>query len=543
MGDISCEIQELCAVAGVTKPERFIDLGIRTTADLDQIDIVQEMAFLEQRGITYMDVRKLKNAAESVEVSKGPQTVALASKQMEMILPPAQYAEKFASLARGCYCWRIVDHLKGEKTKTVQESALIITAEFLLVCTLEGSITSAVRCQDIEIAALQQASPPLIAFKAYDTCCEPTVLLSMKPNLTNPVNDTMHPLHALNFTRKPKTNTDLALIRVPLAVSMYTLPQLAKTFNEGEGFLPPHVKFQILQKTKQWPQGSSVPTMEFEYKASDGTLNIIRLGKNFGAAGKLQWLVDGKTRIQDIREVRYDNGVLKLRKGDVVAAPTLPADPVAREQCIQSIGTLAARARVRCNGIQVAKKKPSKMTDDLDASPVSESTQKKAPSSQPALRFTDDNGVKHRIADQPAESSLEWWVGGSHCFVAKNLTYDGAVIAAGCGASAKTTDKNIVSKIHALAQACRVPCVGFDEGGRNSAVSNASTSSYRHDPYHMIDTDSDIDAQSPKANGLNLNMTFAGGPSQKQPPRTSSPLEEVLPRQFGMSFADDNGLH
>eukprot|EP01060_Flectonema_neradi_P011708 TRINITY_DN1871_c0_g2_i3.p1 TRINITY_DN1871_c0_g2~~TRINITY_DN1871_c0_g2_i3.p1 ORF type:complete len:894 (+),score=243.27 TRINITY_DN1871_c0_g2_i3:97-2778(+) len=511
------EINELCSMSGVGNPERFIELGIKKIGDLLAIDIVQEMKFLESRGISYMELRKLKNAAEELEVSQRETVVKLKAMRMEAMTPPSQFADRFASLTRGCYCWRIVEHIKSDKRS--DESVLVITAEFLLICSLEGSITNVIRCQDIELAAIQNTRPALIALKAFEKCCEPTVVLSLRPHISNPVNDSMHPLHALNFVRKPRTNSDLDVIKLPPTQDVFKLPKLVGTFEEGDNYLPPHMKFQILQQTRSWPQGgaSSLPAVEFVFKGEDGSTNCLRLGKSFGSTGKLQWYVDGKAKMPDIREVRYD-GALKFRKGDNTIAPSLPKDLNTREQALKAIAALAAKARIRCNGMPSNKKKGKNEEKSTN---------------QPFV-FKDLIGVSHRLTASP-KGGIEWWIGPT-MYQVKYLSYDGSVLVGGsAGPNARVSEGDVLNRIKTLSQATGVTCVGFPGDNPPPSPSIASTPSYRHDPYQICGSDSDSEVEVVQSPGssfsvhspkLGNSMRDAGGAASPPSPSQISQLSD-----------------
>eukprot|EP01059_Diplonema_ambulator_P032616 TRINITY_DN647_c0_g1_i1.p1 TRINITY_DN647_c0_g1~~TRINITY_DN647_c0_g1_i1.p1 ORF type:complete len:764 (+),score=238.06 TRINITY_DN647_c0_g1_i1:43-2292(+) len=482
------EIVELCMSVGVREPERLHSLGISKASDLLELDLMGEMKVFEAKGLTYMEMRRLRNAAEVLEVNKGPKTVKLKPYRMEAMTPPAKFADRFVSLTRGCYCWRIVEQVSVDKQS--EESVLVITAEFLLVCSLEGSITTVVRCQDVELVAIQECRPPLLALKVYEKYCEPTILLSLVPNMNNPANEPLHPVHALNFVRKPRTRTDLELVKVPTTMDITAIPCLAGTFEEGENYLPPHMKFQILQQTRSWPQGgaASLPTVEYVFSASNGETNVIRLGKSFGSTGKLQWYVDGKAKMPDIREVKYEGGVLKFRKGETVMTPDLPDDEQTRDQCLRSIGGLAARARIRCTNLPTNRKKVKK---DGEGGGVA---------ATPPLVFTDLSGMVHRLSEGGSNGGIQWWMGAT-LFNVKYLSYDGQTMVGGStGPNAKVADKGTLVKIAALAQKTGVMCVGFPENERCNSVfsqqSGQSVSSWSHDPYNIpgqSDSDEEVE--------------------------------------------------
>ena len=482
------DVSELCEKAGIRNPERFTSLGITTASDVMQIDLVGELPLLEQRGITYMEMKKLKTAAEGQEVAKGPVTVTVPATRMDMMAPPAEFVDKFASLAHGCYCWRVVEQIKADR-KT-QECVLVVTQEFLLVCSLAGAITTVMRCQDVELVALQEGSPSVLAIKAFPKCCEPTVVVSLLANAKNPVNDPMHPVHSLNFVRKRTVKADINLIKVPTTMHIHNLPVLAGSFEEGENYITPHMKFQILQQTKSWPNGgaSSLPNFEFVYKSADGTTNTVRLGKNFGkefgSTGKFQWYVDGKARMPDIREVRYEAATqeLSFRKNDTSLKPGLPAEESARYQCLKSIGALAARARIRCTGLPKDSRRRKK---------------------EESYQFTDLAGVTHKLTPNP-KGGVEWWMGPS-MFQVKALNYNqktSQLVGGTVGPTALLKDAEVLQRVLDLVTSAGVTCTGFND-------TKEASGSYSHNPYPAP---GDPDAMSDLPTSPRLS--FTGSPRE-----------------------------
>ena len=480
--------------------ERFATLGISTVTDLMQIDVLTDLPLLEQRGITYMDIKKLKNAAETAaktmanQTTPAPTVTTAASVEVQPSEPPAEFAEKFASIAKGCYCWRILDQIKADLS--VVECVLVVTSEFLLICSTKGDIVHVMRCQDVELAAYQEAgasTAAVLAIKAYERCADPTTVLSLRLDARNPLNDPMHPIHALNFIRKKATHDDLSIVKVPSAMPVHDLPALQGTFEEPKNYITPHMKFQILHQTKSWPNsGSAEPVQQFEYvfTGADGVVSTVRLGKglgkDFGSAGKFQWLVDGKAKMPDIREVRYENGALRFRKNDNNMFPSLPADEAQKTLCLKSIASLASRARVRCTGLPKEGKKKKKEADSFS--------------------FVDADNNAHKVV--PVKAGLEWHQKDNHQTVA-SLTYSRGVVHGGtAGPTAKVTDAAVLARLEQICAECNVTCIGFPSesdrdrsasaSGRHSAT---STGSYRHNPYSMEGADAERTPLSPTANG------------------------------------------
>eukprot|EP01064_Diplonema_japonicum_P037914 TRINITY_DN9022_c3_g1_i1.p1 TRINITY_DN9022_c3_g1~~TRINITY_DN9022_c3_g1_i1.p1 ORF type:complete len:882 (+),score=228.46 TRINITY_DN9022_c3_g1_i1:138-2648(+) len=468
------------------------------------------------------------------------------------VTPPADFRDSFNEMVKvGCYCWRIVDKVvfssKGDRK---QERVLAVTAEFLFICDLSANINRVLRCRDIERVLIQETpSTTVVVFKAYDQCEEHSVMIELNSDPRNPNNKPLHPIFALNYTRKPKTKTDLEMIRVAPTTDLRRHPA-AGCFTKPQGYLAPHLKIQKWRETGKWPCGSSsipptarsVPgahklkTMDTLLKKSvtfvgDGQETSIRVMAN----GGLEWVAGGSA--VPIESLKYNSQALTLSSQSCTVNVMSPEPGPKLDTLLRDLAMLAAKARVPATGLPITVRRQKVKTFERSASVDSIDRMKQAAPPREAsptvpnvqalmteIRFTDTDGDVSVL--RLLNGKLEWWANGSlevpACSVIK--FHDGVLtsgpVSARIAVPTGEERKEMFRLVAYVAQLVGVKVMGLpiigpgetmalpvittsmiekretlggdarsDAGSVTSSVVSTSTASYRHNPYATDDED------------------------------------------------------
>ena len=359
------------------------------------------------------------------------------------VSPPADFAEKFSEMARvGCYCWRIVDKIilssKGDRK---QERVLAITAEFLFICDLNATINRVIRCRDVERVLLQELqSSVLVVIKTFSSCEEHSIILELRHDSRNPTNKPLQPIMALNYTRKPRTKTDLEVIRVPDTTDLRRHPY-AGSFAKPQGYLAPHLKIQKWRETNKWPNGAgqglspntrSTPgatrlkTMN-NYRNKDEIKFTILGGEevqlkviNTNKGSRLEWIQGDENEV--VTCLNYEGSTLMTATKEVEIET--PEVGIKRIALVKEIVNLATKCKIPTTGLPVSVKGKGRGLERKSSSDVlslsnngvkstSVPTEIPSPSSQPVLQisFQDSDGDTSLLC--LVDGKLQWWANNS----------------------------------------------------------------------------------------------------------------------------------
>ena len=314
--------------------EGYDDLrSVRTLTEADLLEVGFKRGHCKRLLAAVAEQQQMhqeKRAAAAAAVSAPAATSSLPAgaaswEKMEQVTLPPKFAQHFSDLCKmGCYCWRIVDELseKGRKTERV----LSVTTSFFFLSTLEATITTSLRIQDIEKVFLQErpasagATITQIAIKPLASANEPTVMIQLRHDKRNPTNEPMHAIAAINHVLKQKSHTPLEVTRLQSTMDMRKVPEVSGTLSKPSGYMDPMSKLKKWKETGKWPNSPEdigTPEKTVTEKRSEISLGEGRK-LSVGKERRLDWMVKDVVEIAGITGLAFDaaEGTLTVNNGD-----------------------------------------------------------------------------------------------------------------------------------------------------------------------------------------------------------------------------------
>eukprot|EP00659_Diplonema_papillatum_P001649 gene1649-2463_t len=328
--------------------------------------------------------------------------------KIERVTPPPKFDTKFADLCKmGCYCWRIVEELSDKGRRS--ERVLAITTPFVFIASLEASISTALRTQDLERVIVQERSSSSgamltqVAIKPFAHCNEPTVIVVLRHDKRNAINDPMHPLAALNYVVKLNTRAPLEISSIGSETDMRKVPGIG-FLSKPAGYMDPVTKLKKWKETGKWGStdvddadagGADEGGAEHahESRSSRRELNINEHNKLIlGKDKNLQYWVDGQLMTAAVAEVTCKNDTISIGGTEVQMA----VEESRRDRFFSALGKLCHYAKVTTHGLPARRKE--------------ERNKKELLTNLPDVVFTDAEGDQSTFC--VSNGVLQLWANG-----------------------------------------------------------------------------------------------------------------------------------
>ena len=262
------------------------------------------------------------SSAAVVQAPSAPPAPVVPAWNFDQIIIPPKFAASFSDLCEnGLLCWRIVDEIteKGKK----EERVLAITTHFFFICSLEAEILTSLWVQDIDRLFVQerashQGNSFVIGVRPQAHAKEPSVIVVLRTDKRNPINDGQHAVAAVQHVHTIATRGagTLPVMRLDATTDIRRYSELG-SLAKPAGYLDPVAKLQKWRTTGKWPgvkNGSSPPAAGEAAPKSEKKVSFAGEQKLVlcQTAKRLEWWVKGVMEIAQVEEVAYDEAALKV---------------------------------------------------------------------------------------------------------------------------------------------------------------------------------------------------------------------------------------
>eukprot|EP00754_Rhynchopus_humris_P001125 Rhum_TRINITY_DN10708_c0_g1::Rhum_TRINITY_DN10708_c0_g1_i1::g.39886::m.39886 len=308
------------------------------------------------------------SSAAAVQAPSAPPAPIVPAWNFDQIIIPPKFAASFSDLCEnGLLCWRIVDEIT-EKGKR-EERVLAITTHFFFICSLEAEILTSLWVQDIDRLFVQerashQGNSFVIGVRPQAHAKEPSVIIVLRTDKRNPINDGQHAVAAVQHVHTIATRGagTLPVMRLDATTDIRRYPELG-SLAKPAGYLDPVAKLQKWRATGKWPgvkNGSSPPASGEAAPKSEKKVSFAGEQKLVlcQTAKRLEWWVKGVMEIAQVEEVAYDEAALKVTVSGASRVFSVVLDERKAQHVLHNTRKLCSYTKVPLRGLQ--KDRPAK---------------------------------------------------------------------------------------------------------------------------------------------------------------------------------------